>query len=202
MLKSGKLRTAKTSNTEVVIDAISIFIKINYHLPNYGEILNLQRHSFPSEEYCVTATLGLSRMPKIGHVWLILFLQSEFTEGIIFFSGDERPYVITNINTWSNFTRNNFFEIVFYGEPTLKAQNGLYWSTNYKMITKAKNYQNTKMMIKKKLLFLLLTLTGGLYGVTKSNLSDDFSQLPPPPKLNSNSWTLNMDQLPLYLQIC
>ena len=57
------------------------------------------------------------------------------------------------------------------------------------------------MMIKKKLLFLLLTLTGGLYGVTKSNLSDDFSQLPPP-KLNSNSWTLNMDQLPLYLQIC
>ena len=58
------------------------------------------------------------------------------------------------------------------------------------------------MMIKKKLLFLLLTLTGGLYGVTKSNLSDDFSQLPPPPKLNSNSWTLNMDQLPLYLQIC
>ena len=35
------------------------------------------------------------------------------------------------------------------------------------------------MMIKKKLLFLLLTLTGGLYGVTKSNLSDDFSQLPP-----------------------
>ena len=58
------------------------------------------------------------------------------------------------------------------------------------------------MMIKKKLLFLLLTLTGGLYGVTKSNLSDDFSQLLPPPKLNSNSWTLNMDQLPLYLQIC
>lgn len=43
------------------------------------------------------------------------------------------------------------------------------------------------MMIKKKLLFLLLTLTGGLYGVTKSNLSDDFSQLLPPPKLNSNS---------------
>ena len=36
------------------------------------------------------------------------------------------------------------------------------------------------MMIKKKLLFLLLTLTAGLYGVTKSNLSDDFSQLPPP----------------------
>lgn len=41
------------------------------------------------------------------------------------------------------------------------------------------------MMIKKKLLFLLLTLTGGLYGVTKSNLSDDFSQLPPPPPQNS-----------------
>lgn len=38
------------------------------------------------------------------------------------------------------------------------------------------------MMIKKKLLFLLLTLTAGLYSVTKSNLSDDFSQLPPPPQ--------------------
>ena len=38
-------------------------------------------------------------MAVIDHEMLILYLQSGFTEVIISFSGDERPYEITKINS-------------------------------------------------------------------------------------------------------
>ena len=53
-------------------------------------------------------------MAVIGHEMLIC-RQSGFTEGIISFPGDERPYEITKINSQLNFTRHNFFEIVVLG---------------------------------------------------------------------------------------